>query len=242
MQVSLELMDAVTGFTRLIYIAREARSREEMFEDRLDGLLSSTGTPDSTIVRNLREALRTCREGDVRPNIIVVGPTGSGKSSLVNTGYAAMNEVDGTIAPVSDGGVMVAGGLTHEYVRFEGVVAKANAAGLQPFTLADTCGLSLEMGAREEVVGALRNVIKGRYKNGARMDNGWRNVRAMQDPKKRTHGIILCLNAREELSLPILQVPPPRMPSLGSVVSWCPHLSHALPRWCAPHITFAFCA
>lgn len=46
----------------------------------------------------------------------------------------------------------------------------------------------------------------GRYKNGSRMDNGWRNVRAMQDPKKKTHGIILCLNARQELCLPVIHL------------------------------------
>lgn len=160
-EVSVELMDSVTGFKRLVKLNRESRSRLDMFEERIDTLLSNKA-PDASALRNMRESLRSCREGDVRPNIVVVGPTGSGKSSLVNTGYAAMNEVDGAISPVGEGGVVVAGGLTQEYIRFEGVVAKANAAGLQPFTLADTCGLSTEVGGREDVVSALRNIIKGR--------------------------------------------------------------------------------
>jgi hypothetical protein len=184
--VMLELMDGRTGFKRMLSLTHEARSRDVVFRDRLEALLRFPPNVDADAVRQQRDLLRTCRDSDVRPNIVVVGTTGSGKSSLINTAFAALNDCEGALTAVGDGVHTV------EYLRFEAMVSKSNGS---PFTMADTCGIPID-DSREEVMGALRCVIKGKHKNGSRMDNGWRSVRAMVDPKKRAHGLVLCLDAR----------------------------------------------
>lgn len=135
--VMLELMDGRTGFKRMLSLSHECRTREQMFADRLDALLRFPPATDGDAIRQTREVLKACRESDVRPNIVVVGPASSGKSSLVNTFYSAINDCEGTITNVGDGA------HTSEYLRFEGMVDKAAAC---PFTVSDTCRISFEGG------------------------------------------------------------------------------------------------
>jgi hypothetical protein len=184
--VMLELMDGRTGFKRMLSLTHEPRPRDVIFRDRLEALLRFPPNLDADLLRQQRDLLRTFRDSDVRPNIVVVGTAGTGKSSLVNTAFAALNDSEGALTAVGDSVHTV------EYLRFENMVAKSSGS---PFTVADTCAIPMDEG-RDDVIGALRNVIKGKHKNGARMDNGWLNIRAMVDPKKRAHGLVLCLDAR----------------------------------------------
>ena len=184
---TFEFVDAKNGCKREVTLQREVRSREDIFVQRLL-YLRNTAT-DLTHLLHLRHRCMHADKEDQRPSFVVCGGPSVGKSTLINTILAAVNGSDYSVADAAM--------PTMEYTRYEQVLRGADD---NPFVIADTSALTGD----EAVFNALRHILKGRHKNNTKMDNGWRNLKAVADYKKRVHGVILVADARQKVSASIV--------------------------------------
>jgi hypothetical protein len=138
--------------------------------------------PEQCIEFPFPKQMMQSRGEDGCPNLVLFGAARSGKSALINTLFSALNS---RMIKVTR-----AGEPTLDFVRYDNVLFQAGDVPT-PFTISDTTALRRDDG----VMGAARNIIKGRYRNNSKMDNGWRCVKAMAHESKRVHGVVLVVDA-----------------------------------------------